>query len=58
MQPPTRFSLWYPLPVRVLYGVLILSTMALIWAALAVVRHIRRQRNAVRSQADSHEENL
>jgi hypothetical protein len=32
--------------------------MALIWAALAVVRHIRRQRNAARPQAEPHDENL
>jgi hypothetical protein len=32
--------------------------MALIWAALAVVRHIRRQREAARSQREPHDENL
>jgi hypothetical protein len=32
--------------------------MALIWAALAVVRHIRRQREAARSQPERHDENL
>ena len=45
-------------PVRVLFGVLILSTMALIGAALAVVRHVRHHRAAARSQAEPHDEPL
>ncbi|HUB19754.1 MAG TPA: hypothetical protein VL990_14025 [Acidobacteriaceae bacterium] len=44
--------------MQVLYGVLILSTMALVWAALAVVRHIRHQRAATRSQSDPPDEPL
>ncbi|MFP5226287.1 MAG: hypothetical protein ACLGXA_01565 [Acidobacteriota bacterium] len=42
--------------MQVLYGVLILSTMALIWAALAVVRHVRAQRAAARAHSDHHDE--
>jgi len=44
--------------VRFLYGVLILSTAALVWAALAVVRHIRHQRDAARTKAEQHDEPL
>lgn len=45
-------------PVRYLYGVLILSTMALVWAAWAVVRYVRQQRTEARSHAEPHDENL
>jgi hypothetical protein len=45
-------------PVRFLYGVLILSTATLIWAALAVVRYVRHQRAAARSQAEPPDEPL
>jgi len=44
--------------VRFLYGVLILSTASLIWAALAVVRHIRHQRAVNTSQTEHHDEPL
>lgn len=44
-------------PVQILYGVLILSTMALIWAALAVIRHVRQQRAAARTRPESHDDN-
>jgi hypothetical protein len=56
--PPPTLAFVILSSVQVLYGVLLLSTMALIWAALAVVRHIRRQRTAARSQAEHHDEPL
>jgi hypothetical protein len=35
-----------------------LCTMALLWAALAVVRHIRHQREAAAAKTEHHDEPL
>jgi hypothetical protein len=43
-------------PVRVLYGVLLLSTVAIVWVAIAVARHIVHHRRAIRSQAEQHDD--
>jgi hypothetical protein len=55
-QPATgcRLSAVILSPVRVLYGVLLLCTMALLGAALAVVRHIRHQRESEASKTPQH----
>ncbi|MGB9028836.1 MAG: hypothetical protein WCC27_01850 [Acidobacteriaceae bacterium] len=45
-------------PVRFLFGVLVLSTAALLWAALAVVRHIRHHREAAGAKAEQHDDPL
>jgi hypothetical protein len=42
--------------VRVLYGVLVLSTAVLVWVAIAVARHIVQHRRAIRSQAEQHDD--
>ena len=42
--------------VRVLYGVLLLSTAAIVWVAIAVTRHIVQHRRAIRSQAEQHDD--
>ena len=55
-QPATGYRLSAVIlsPVRLLYLVLILCTMALLGAALAVVRHIRHQREAETSKTSQH----
>lgn len=45
-------------PVRVLFGVLVLCTLAMIWAAVATTRHILRHRRASRSHSEHHDEIL
>jgi hypothetical protein len=42
--------------VRVLYGALLLSTVAIVWVAVAVARHIVQHRRAIRSQAEHHDD--
>lgn len=44
--------------VRVLYGVLLLSTMVIVAVAVAVARHIAQHRRAIRSQAETHEDSV
>jgi hypothetical protein len=39
-------------PVRVLYGVLLLSTLVIVGVAIAIARHIRQHGKAIRSQAE------
>ncbi len=43
-------------PVRVLYGALLLSTMAIVGVALAVARHIAQHRRAIRSESEHHDD--
>ncbi|MGA7525237.1 MAG: hypothetical protein WBW84_22500 [Acidobacteriaceae bacterium] len=42
--------------VRLLYGGLLLSTVAIVWVAVAVARHIVQHRRAIRSQAEAHDD--
>ncbi|MGA8531986.1 MAG: hypothetical protein WB622_19845 [Acidobacteriaceae bacterium] len=42
--------------VRVLFGVLLLSTVVIVWVAIAVARHIAQHRRAIRSQAEPHDD--
>jgi hypothetical protein len=43
-------------PVRVLYGALLVSTVAIVWVAIAVARHIAQHRRAHRSQSEQHDD--
>ncbi|HEX3663211.1 MAG TPA: hypothetical protein VHU89_17370 [Acidobacteriaceae bacterium] len=43
-------------PVRVLYGVLLLSTVVIVWVAVAVARHVVQHRRAIRSQPEQHDD--
>jgi len=42
--------------VRVLYGVLLLSTVAIVWVAVAVARHIVQHRRAMRARPEQHDD--
>ena len=42
--------------VRVLYGVLLLSTVAIVWVAVAVARHIVQHRRAIRARPEQHDD--
>jgi len=42
--------------VRVLYGALVLSTVVIVWVAIAVARHIVQHRRAIRSQPEQHDD--
>lgn len=44
--------------VSVLFGVLLLSTVAIVWVAIAVARHIVQHRRAIRSQAEPHDDTV
>jgi hypothetical protein len=37
-----------------MYGIYVLSTVALIWAAIAMTRHILEQRRTTRARAEHH----
>jgi hypothetical protein len=41
-------------PVLVMYGIYVLCTVALVWAAIAMTRHILEQRRATRARAEHH----
>lgn len=43
-------------PVRFLYGLLILSVVAMIWAAIAAARHIVRHRRLHRAHTEHHDD--
>ncbi|HZZ38780.1 MAG TPA: hypothetical protein VFE06_06600 [Acidobacteriaceae bacterium] len=43
-------------PVRVLYGVLLFSTVVIVWVAIAVARHIVQHRRAIRSHTEHHDD--
>ncbi|HEX4006019.1 MAG TPA: hypothetical protein VHX60_07575 [Acidobacteriaceae bacterium] len=45
-------------PVLVLYGIYVACTVALIWAAVAVTRHIVQQRRSTRSRVEPHDESV
>jgi len=45
-------------PVLVLYGVYVLCTVALIWAAIAVTRHIVLHRRATRMRTEHHDDHV
>lgn len=44
-------------PVLLLYGIYVLCTVALIWTAIAVTRHILQHRRQ-RSQTEHHDESV
>jgi hypothetical protein len=37
-----------------MYGIYVLCTVALVWAAIAMTRHILEQRRATRARAEHH----
>ena len=45
-------------PVLVLYGIYLLCTVALVWTAVAVTRHIVQHRRGNRSQSEHHDESV
>jgi hypothetical protein len=45
-------------PVLVLYGVYVLCTVAIIWAAIAVTRHIVLHHRATRSRTEHHDDHV
>jgi hypothetical protein len=44
--------------VLLLYGIYVLCTVALVWTAIAVTRHIVQQRRMHRSQTEHHDEHV
>lgn len=52
----TVFSFVMLTPVLLLYGLYVLCTVALIWAAIAVTRHIVLHRRATRSPIEHHDD--
>lgn len=45
-------------PVLVLYGIYVLCTVALVWTAIAVTRHIVQHRRLNRSRSEHHDESV
>lgn len=45
-------------PVLVLYGIYVLCTVALLWTAVAVTRHIVQHRRLSRSHSEHHDESV
>lgn len=44
--------------VLVLYGIYVLCTVALVWTAIAVTRHIVQHRRLSRSHSEHHDESV
>jgi len=42
--------------VLVLYGIYVACTFVLLWAAIAVTRHIVQQRSATRARVEHHDD--
>lgn len=55
---PTSTRLCYPPTVLVLYGIYLLCTVALVWTAVAVTRHIVQHRRGNRSHSEHHDESV
>ncbi|HLJ78401.1 MAG TPA: hypothetical protein VKT75_13345 [Acidobacteriaceae bacterium] len=45
-------------PVLLLYGIYVLCTVALVWTAIAITRHIVQHRRLSRSHTEHHDENV
>jgi hypothetical protein len=43
-------------PVLILYGIYVVCTVTLLWAAIAVMRHIVQHRRASRSHVEAHDD--
>ena len=56
--PASGASLGMLTAVLLLYGIYVLCTVALVWTAIAVTRHIVQQRRMHRSQTEHHDEHV